>query len=879
MHRSPLCRAALLLPALALLLGPHLLGAVVPDAFDAPWIGYSTAVYPEGLEPVDAVVADFDGDGVADLATVSWGGTAHLSILLAAGDGAYAEAVTYPLQEESLGVVAADFDSDGDIDLVTTDTGRFWEGFTVSLWRNDGSGAFSFAGQSDAGNSGPSGIAVADFDGDGLPDVAVAHDRYIVTGETMAVLLNVGGGAFQVQQVLTTQAGTNEIAAGDVDGDGLADVVLGNETNRFVVLRNQGGGTMVEVAVVDGVPAGFFDDEVGITLADLDLDLDLDVVFSNGDTGDQFATSLGVWRNTGDGTFGPAEELGLTGSFRGGVEHAAADVTGDGWPDLLVAADVADDWFLIPGDGAGGFEAARRFRAGERPVAVFGPDLDSDGDLDVVVLAASSLEAAVYLNPGDGSFVQPALIDMTPPSISPAFAVNLEAGDIDRDGDLDLVTGYRADFAGQDGLSVRRNLGDGSFDPVEAYPDTIHPLHLRLADIDGDGDLDVTWIDGNSHLKHRDNLGDGSFGAIVDEGLFLGASTFDFADVDADGDLDAVVATGFTADVALNDGFGDFGPPIASEVDDFFDAVGLGDFDGDGSPDLLTNSGLQGFAQVSSGNGDGTFASPNTVTTGRDVHDFATGDVDGDNAVDFVATTSLDARGSLSVRRGRGEGNFFPLEERAGSYHTSELRGEVLLADADGDLDLDALAANFGAQDISLWRGDGTGGFSAVERYGVGQPAQDLEVADFDGDGVVDAAVLTEADTGTASYPAVILLRGLGEGPALDLALGELVPGREATLTVTGAEAQETVQVAGSAAGIGPGPCPPALGGLCLDLLEPRLVGSAEADGAGTAVVTFVVPAGAPVGATLHFQAVAVRGPGGVDSVKSAPASGPVVAP
>ena len=176
-------------------------------------------------------------------------------------------------------------------------------------------------------------------------------------------------------------------------------------------------------------------------------------------------------------------------------------------------------------------------------------------------------------------------------------------------------------------------------------------------------------------------------------------------------------------------------------------------------------------------------------------------------------------------------------------------------------------------------RGDGTGGFSAVERYGVGQPAQDLEVADFDGDGVVDAAVLTEADTGTASYPAVILLRGLGEGPALDLALGELVPGREATLTVTGAEAQETVQVAGSAAGIGPGPCPPALGGLCLDLLEPRLVGSAEADGAGTAVVTFVVPAGAPVGATLHFQAVAVRGPGGVDSVKSAPASGPVVAP
>src|SRR4029453_14292345 len=94
--------------------------------------------------------------------------------------------------------------------------------------------------------------------------------------------------------------------------------------------------------------------------------------------------------------------------------------------------------------------------------------------------------------------------------------------------------------------------------------------------------------------------------------------------------------------------------------------------------------------------------------------------------------------------------------------------------------------------------------------------------------------------------------------------------GQQATWTVTGAVPGETVQFALSLAGVGPGPCRPQLGGLCLDLLPPGpLLGSAVADGAGVAQLTVTVPDSAPEGSFAHTQAVAQRGPGGNQSVKS----------
>ncbi len=112
----------------------------------------------------------------------------------------------------------------------------------------------------------------------------------------------------------------------------------------------------------------------------------------------------------------------------------------------------------------------------------------------------------------------------------------------------------------------------------------------------------------------------------------------------------------------------------------------------------------------------------------------------------------------------------------------------------------------------------------------------------------------------------------------LSLIASDLVRGQTATLTTTGAESGESVSFAVSGTGVGMGPCPPLLGGLCLDLLSPRLVGSAVANLDGMAQLTFNVPGGLAID-TAWFQSVIVRGPGGADSVKTNVAESDVVDP
>lgn len=747
--------------------------------FDAPWIGYDTAVYPEGINPWSSRTADFNSDGFPDLATVSWNGTGYLSILMNDGKGGYEPPVTHELLLESLDLAVADFDGDGDIDIVTSDTGRFWEGISVSLWENDGSGSFSFTAWFDMGNNGPSGITAADFDGDGDVDVATANDEYIECNNTVSVLFNNGNGLFQNATVYSIDSCTRDITSGDLDGDGDPDLVVGHESNRFTVLWNDEGDFEADPSRT-GVSVGSIPELPTVHLSDFDLDGDLDIFFSNRDTGGVGSGGLGFFENNGDGTFGSGQLISFEVYTTGAVDIFTADVTGDGWPDALAATEATSNWFLIPGDGAGGFGTPRRLRAGQSPISMQAPDFDLDGDLDVVVVARDSLEACVYLNPGDGGFIQPDVIDMVSSSISPAFTTNLESIDVDNDGDLDLAVGYRSDFEESFGISVRRNNGEGTFAEAELYEEATYAQFVRLRDINGNGLPDIIWIDSNSRLNTRLNQGDGTFGPRNGSHTISSGDYLDLWDVDDDGDLDAVVGSFFSVAILMNNGNGTFATPIFHDIDGGTESIGMGDFDEDGNLDLLTPSGAQGYPQISFGNGDGTFGEPNTVPTGRDVHAFAVGHIDHDGDLDFGAVYNLDETG-LSVRRGRGDGNFFLNENFHGSYDEADHTSSLKLADVDGDGNLDAMTATFGAQDFSFWKGNGDGTFQRVVRYGVAQRAYDIAFGDYDGDGLGDAAITTQTVHGSWSYPAVVILKGIDpsdsdaiEAPLTDL---EIVKG------------------------------------------------------------------------------------------------------
>lgn len=850
-------------------------GQVRPVPFDVPWVGYETAVYPEGIYPFAARTADFNGDGVPDLATVSWSGTAHLSILLGDGEGGYRPFFTYPIGGESLDLEVGDFDRDGDIDIAVAITGRQWEGSNISIWSNTGQGAFINSRLLNAGSTGPSGLTAADYNNDGWLDLAVAHDRYIVAGNSIAVLLSDGVGNWRLPVVYTLSSGTNKITSADLDGDGRIDLAVAHETNRWTFVRNTGSGEFVSAATFQGIVQGSLPDLPTIRAADFDRDGDLDVFYSHRDSGGVNDGAFGFWRNLGGGNFAPPETISFNWFTNGPVHIHTADVTGDSWPDVLCATGTSDQWYLVPGNGSGGFAAPRRFRAGQNPSSMQAADLDGDGDLEVIVVCAQSMGACVYTNPGNGAFVQPPVIDMTDPGLAPAFPTNLEAGDIDGDGDLDLVSGFRADFAGQHGLSVRRNLGNGTFAPIQTYPSSPYPVHVRLRDINGDRRPDLVYQDGNGAIRARMNTGGGAFGSIVSLTTNYIEGFFDLWDVDADGDLDIVMTGFFEIRVALNSGSGTFGSPIVTPLSDWATNLGMGDFDGDGSYDILTNSGAQGSARIAFGTGNGRFTGGFDVPAGRDVRAFSSGDFDRNGVIDFATIYNLDEKG-LGVRRGRGNGDFHILRTYHGSYGFTDHTSRARLADVDGDGEVDVLAANFSAQDASFWRGVEGGTFDRLMRLGVAQNAFDLQYGDFDGDGVGDLAVITQVDVGSWWYPGVSIFKGVSPPSGYEIVLSQtpLRRGLVAAFHAAGARPDEEVFFLYSTRGVGAGPCPPQLGGLCLNLRTPiERLGSARADADGLATLRVMIPGGAPLGTPVHTQAVIRRGPGGSMSVKSRPVS------
>jgi hypothetical protein len=289
-------------------------------------------------------------------------------------------------------------------------------------------------------------------------------------------------------------------------------------------------------------------------------------------------------------------------------------------------------------------------------------------------------------------------------------------------------------------------------------------------------------------------------------------------------------------------------------------AVAGGDFDGDGDVDLATNTGIQGYLEISLGNGDGTFQPPFTESAGRDVRAIAVADVDRDQVPDLLSGYALDGDGA-SVVRGRGDGTFRPPVNYYGSYSGST--DDILVADVDRDGWLDLLCANRSSQDISFWRNGGDGTFELLRRWGVGYPVLSLALLDVDRDGVDDlvAQVEPNAPSNGWYYPALVVLRGKDRGirnlgfalagsrgePQLD-AVGLLQPSRPFQLAVSNAAAAAPAAfVLGGARLVAP-----FLGGVLLPL--PQVAIPAVTDPAGEAALGLSWPAGLPLGAAVYAQ-------------------------
>ena len=335
-----------------------------------------------------------------------------------------------------------DIDHDGDLDLLTTG------GLNgMASYLNDGTGRFAFHYQILMGQA-PSGAALADVNQDGFLDL-LAGDA---SNPTLAVALNDGTGDFGLlsfpNQVLTLSSAVNSVATGDLDGDGDLDFAAASPaTNSATVGFNDGAGRfggLVELSVGTQPSA--------VRLADIDNDGDLDLLTSN-----RGSNNITVRLNNGLGSFGASQTVG-TGV--GPADLVLADIDGDGDLDLLTAnAGAGTVSTRINTGGAFASVAPLLLPTGSTPTALELGDVDADGDLDLLVAQGTGGQALTYFGYGNGAFAtQATALVLAAAGATKASSLGMTLGDVDGDGDLDLVTA--------NGATGRVVLGRNTLPPV-----------------------------------------------------------------------------------------------------------------------------------------------------------------------------------------------------------------------------------------------------------------------------------------------------------------------------------------------------------------------------------------------------------------------------
>jgi hypothetical protein len=418
-------------------------------------------------------LGDFNGDGHPDIAVANAAGqrgdpaTPGISILLGHGDGTLKPAGTYPSGGNNQGVVAADFNHDGNPDLATS------LGPAIEILQGFGKGQFQKSDSYTVDD--PSSIAVADFNGDGKLDMAVA----IYEPSSVSILLGNGDGSFQPAVSYAAAANAGSIVAADFNHDGKPDLVMTNlYLNAVSIMLGNGDGTFqpaVTYSVVNNVSTlivGDFNGDGNPDIATFEENEDssgtISILLGNGDgtfqaastlatgttihllaaadfNGDgkldlaacnQIPSTISILLGNGNGTFRPSIDTAI-GGYCGNL--AVADLNGDGKPDLIVNNITLEDHIAslstMLGRGDGTFGPAHNFTPALSDVWTMAvADFNGDGLVDVAVAGGVGDSVVLLLGKGNGAFDYPSYF----------FSVGLDymsVGDFNNDGKPDLAVG------------------------------------------------------------------------------------------------------------------------------------------------------------------------------------------------------------------------------------------------------------------------------------------------------------------------------------------------------------------------------------------------------------------------------------------------------
>jgi hypothetical protein len=679
-----------------------------------------------GQSTIATATGDFNGDGKQDVVDIDSG--SDLNVMLGNGNGTFQTPISTFIGASNIfyeAIAVGDFNGDKLLDVAIWTLNAATASTEVHIFLGNGAGGLTFSATYNAPNSndfapGPNSIVAADVTGDGKLDLVAATEN-----NGVFVFVGNGDGTFQTPANYSygrTSGCCTGVAVGDLNGDGKLDIALPVNDGMSVLLNNGSGTFGAATYYASGIGGSSPGD--GIAIGDLNGDKKLDIVITDENFG------LIVYLNQGSGTFAVK---GTVGNFPVGATNNVilADINNDKKLDI-VAPDIYGDVFTFYGKGTGAFNNGPEYplqaanNGGNFVVAL--ADFNKDGTLDLLDTNASNTNT-VSLGRGDGSFQTSQLSAYN----STLVANNIATADFNGDGFPDTAQSLSGGANGMIGINLGSShgvLGAASLVTASTCANNLVEW-VAAGDVNGDGKADLV--------------------ATMQDAAFAGCQNN-------------------TVAVMLGLGTGKFKPaayyPTSSTAQE--GGVYLVDMNGDGKLDIVTGN-ADGSISVLLNNGNGTFKTGTLNTSLSSIFIYGISltfaDFNGDGKMDVAVTASANPLAAVYVLPGNGNGTFgSPVQTPLPYYPTSLASGDI---NKDGKMDVFVTTTSNGCSGASSGyaflkgNGDGTfapGSMTCVLNQGPRVPI----LTDLNGDGKLDAVIPYAAGPDPTVGPAI--LQGNGDG-------------------------------------------------------------------------------------------------------------------
>ncbi|MHC5026097.1 MAG: FG-GAP-like repeat-containing protein [Planctomycetota bacterium] len=351
-------------------------------------------------------------------------------------------------------------------------------------------------------------------------------------------------------------------------------------------------------------------------------------------------------------------------------------------------------------------------------------------------------------------------------------------GDLDNDGDLDIIFANGGNFGSQGPAQTQRvyiNDGAGFFtEESDRIGMSGWARGVELGDIDNDGDLDVIFAQDFNHVPQLfENDGNGNFDNITSShtpNVSLSSSRAQFGDIDNDGDMDLFITNGGTSRfgcstyrIYINDGTGHY----TNESSTYLPGIGnicnnmdviFGDIDGDFDLDARSASTGSNNSRLFVNDGAGIFSISTSIPTDASCYSYDFGDINGDGDLDLLGVNAIPGSSGEYLLENDGSGNFTNISGQI-SPNPSLDDNDSKFLDYDMDGDLDLLVGRLGTGGERLYENNGAGFFTQTSDLFqiLADSTLDVVVGDLTNNGAFDV-VTAQGESG--SYTNRIYLNG-----------------------------------------------------------------------------------------------------------------------